>query len=749
MKTTRLISAIAALFVALLFTATAGLNGVSAQSGVDYDADDDGLIEITHLEQLNAVRWDLDGDGFADNPANAAQYAAAFPGASDGMGCADNCAGFELANNLDFDDAASYASGAVNAKWTSGGGWLPIGINNSFNATLEGNDHTIANLFIDYDKRTASNRPDVAGLFGQSYGDIRRIGLVNMDVLSGSLVGGLVGQNGGSINSSYTTGSVSGGYYVGGLVGWNNGGGITSSYATGRVSGNSNVGGLVGYNEEGKIEGSYATGNVSGDGGVGGLVGGNARGSITGSYATGRVSGRIEVGGLVATSIGGSITGSYATGNVSSDSGSAGGLVGFNHHGDIIGDIVNISGSYATGNVSGNVHVGGLVGINRGSISSSYATGSVSGNDQVGGLVGANGRSISSSYAIGSVSGSGQIGGLVGNNWGSISSSYSTGKVSGNGIIGGLVGVNEGRVKFSYTISKVEISGNDDSTIIGGFIGENLEFLGVFARIFTSYWLRESHIQYAGVGVGNTKGIHGVSAEQLQEPTGYDGIYAPWHIDFDNVDLDYDETTNREDFWDFGASSQYPALEADIDGNGTATWWEFGNQHSRPAPIPTPTPTATATLTPTATATHTPMPTITPTPTQTATPTSTPTPTATATNTPIPTATPTPTATATHTPNPTATPAPTATPVPPTPTPEIVIVVVTATPDATATPVPPTSTPHVIYITATPAPDAPSGGGCNSAGAMPAGTGAANLLFMVAPLAIIGGVRWRKGTRRL
>ena len=53
----------AALCIALLFSAMAGLGGVSAQAGVDYDADDDGLIEIKWLEQLDVVRWDLNGDG--------------------------------------------------------------------------------------------------------------------------------------------------------------------------------------------------------------------------------------------------------------------------------------------------------------------------------------------------------------------------------------------------------------------------------------------------------------------------------------------------------------------------------------------------------------------------------------------------------------------------------------------------------------------------------------------------------------
>ena len=44
---------------------------------MDYDADDDGLIEVANLAQLNAIRWDLDGDGVASD----AGYATAFPDA--------------------------------------------------------------------------------------------------------------------------------------------------------------------------------------------------------------------------------------------------------------------------------------------------------------------------------------------------------------------------------------------------------------------------------------------------------------------------------------------------------------------------------------------------------------------------------------------------------------------------------------------------------------------------------------------
>ena len=35
----------------------------------DYDADDDGLIEVTTLAQLDGLRYDLDGNGQVDDPA--------------------------------------------------------------------------------------------------------------------------------------------------------------------------------------------------------------------------------------------------------------------------------------------------------------------------------------------------------------------------------------------------------------------------------------------------------------------------------------------------------------------------------------------------------------------------------------------------------------------------------------------------------------------------------------------------------
>ena len=75
---------------------------------VDYDADNDGLIEVTTLKQLDAIRHDLDGDGTPTDDGVAA-YTAAFPGPVERMGCsgADGCAGYEIMADLDFDTNGS------------------------------------------------------------------------------------------------------------------------------------------------------------------------------------------------------------------------------------------------------------------------------------------------------------------------------------------------------------------------------------------------------------------------------------------------------------------------------------------------------------------------------------------------------------------------------------------------------------------------------------------------------------------
>jgi len=90
--------------------------------------------------------------------------------------------------------------------------------------------------------------------------------------------------------------------------------------------------------------------------------------------------------------------------------------------------------------ITGGFWVGGLVGINSGTISTSYSTGSLVGNTTVGGFIGHNVGTISNSYSSGSVSGNDFVGGFVGFNENIISKSYSVSSVDGNLNVGGFVG---------------------------------------------------------------------------------------------------------------------------------------------------------------------------------------------------------------------------------------------------------------------------------------------------------------------
>ena len=192
--------------------------------------------------------------------------------------------------------------------------------------TFDGLGHTISDLTID---RSSEN---YTGLFSNSSGIIRNVGLVAVSVTGGAYTGGLVGRNNGTIANSYVSGDVTGSGNKGGLVG-ESFGSIANSYAMGTVKGDTgnNAGGLVGFNHDtSTITRSYATGSVSGGKYKGGLVGRNS-GDITNCYATGSVSGGKYNGGLVGYNDNGTITNSYARGSVSGTN-YLGALVGRNNN---------------------------------------------------------------------------------------------------------------------------------------------------------------------------------------------------------------------------------------------------------------------------------------------------------------------------------------------------------------------------------------------------------------------------------
>ena len=200
-----------------------------------------------------------------------------------------------LMNNLDPTTAGYTELASPTAN--EGQGWQPIGTEEDlFTGTFNGQGYEVRDLFI--------NRPDenFVGLFGVvgEGGIVQNIGVVNADVTGYGIVGGLVGNNEGTISNSYSTGSVTGTGWVGGLVGVNLAT-VSNSYSTGSVTGYTDrTGGLVGWNEEedASVSNSYSTGSVTGEVNVGGIVGENTA-TVRNSYSTGSVTGDSSVGGLV------------------------------------------------------------------------------------------------------------------------------------------------------------------------------------------------------------------------------------------------------------------------------------------------------------------------------------------------------------------------------------------------------------------------------------------------------------------
>ncbi len=273
-----------------------------AQTTVDYDTDNDNYIEVSGHAQLNAIRWDLNGDGVVA-ATDTANYNAAFPNAATGMGCLTTCVGYELTANIDLDTDGDGTIGtdSGDAYYNSGAGWLPIG--GTYTGNFKGNSHTIDNLFIN---RSSTNYIGLFSQFGSS-SRVETLGIINANVTLKNRGGILVSQNSGTIVACYTTGTLTGGGRLSGLVGRAGTGSISTSYSHASVTSTNNqssIGGLVGEVwGDVTITNSYFAGTLSTGGSPGGLVGDEAGGSASNSYwDSSKASGSILIGSGQSTS---------------------------------------------------------------------------------------------------------------------------------------------------------------------------------------------------------------------------------------------------------------------------------------------------------------------------------------------------------------------------------------------------------------------------------------------------------------
>lgn len=222
---------------------------------------------------------------------------------------------FKLMNNLDMGGAPSQSPRQE---------WTPIGnFDKPFRAKFNGNGKTISNLYVNIEG-------PYAGIFGLTlYTDISNLGLIGESNISGGyFVGGIVGYlNNSSISNCYSMANVNGvnvdpgnvGGNVGGITG-RSGGNISNCCNTGNISGVANfVGGITGYNL-GTMTNAYNTGNISGALAFVGGVAGYSTNKIMNCYNVGGVAitgKEFTVGGLVGKSSG-TVTNCYKlTGKVS------------------------------------------------------------------------------------------------------------------------------------------------------------------------------------------------------------------------------------------------------------------------------------------------------------------------------------------------------------------------------------------------------------------------------------------------
>lgn len=179
--------------------------------------------------------------------------------------------------------------------------WTPIGQENPYIGTFDGDGHTIKGL------KAVGNGNDCVGLFGSTNAAVIKNVTVDGVFVGGdysdSCVGGIVGKAAGNtvITNCANLGSVKGEAYVGGVAGYLEGT-VRGCYNAGEIHGgkSANTGGVAGCSS-GEIYDCFNAGSVKsdGEGYTGGVIGWNNTGVLKFAYNIGKVE-NLGVSGAVA-----------------------------------------------------------------------------------------------------------------------------------------------------------------------------------------------------------------------------------------------------------------------------------------------------------------------------------------------------------------------------------------------------------------------------------------------------------------
>lgn len=322
----------------------------------------------------------------------------------------------------------------------------------------------------------------------------------------GSYVGGIAGRNSGNILGYEVQESsvIGAGNYVGGAIGQNTGSyGFNQSrhIATVKVTveGVSYVGGVIGENT-----GSYTHDNwtmgivdqvaVKGQNSVGGIVGKNTSVvsyvSIKNSSIVSENAGNALVGGAIGHNAGSFIFRKDKIGvinqvTVTGEGNQIGGVVGYSDNNALIQN-VNIKDS----SISGKQYVGGLVGLNKGTLENTSdkditpETTNITGVEHVGGLAGRNaGSGLIKKYSFKNLT------------------------INASGSAGGICGSMADNASLENTkVENITITGGKNGSINGGLVGSNGSTLDLTKGNVVSGTITLSPLAASGVVVGNNSG---------------------------------------------------------------------------------------------------------------------------------------------------------------------------------------------------------------------------------------------------
>ena len=236
-----------------------------------YDIDDDGeketVYEISNAGQLYWFAGLVNGtlDGVEQNTlANAVLTA-------------NITVNENLLDSLQYDTEGNVSNGSDFITWTPIADWMG-NRTTQYSGTFDGNNKTVSGLYFNGDSTCI-------GLFGssESDGNIKNVGVVDSYFKGNDHVGGVCGNNAGTITNCYNAGNltaIESSATIGGICGYNNGGTIANCYNTGTVTATgtvASVGGVCGCSTE-LILNCYNIGTVtaaSSDADISGICGYN------------------------------------------------------------------------------------------------------------------------------------------------------------------------------------------------------------------------------------------------------------------------------------------------------------------------------------------------------------------------------------------------------------------------------------------------------------------------------------------